>query len=297
MLFMGQDTIWTVDSLPVPGTENPGFQLAVLGDPVEHSLSPPMQNAALAARGLPYRYERLQVPPARLSDAFIRLRELGFVGWNLTLPHKISGYDLVDRLDPEATALRAVNTVLNLGNELIGFNTDGRGLQAALAEAFGADLAKTRIALLGAGGGAGQASARFLARLHPERLLLVNRTVAKLEALKHDLAGDPRVTFWDFARLERVFLEADLIINASSAGLSGDSVDWDPGWFRADHRIFDMVYGREGETPIVRWARRNGIAAVDGRLMLLHQGAFAFEHWFGKPVPVQAMRDALARCG
>ena len=91
----------------------PGFRLAVLGDPVEHSLSPPMQNAALSARQLPYRYDRLLVPPAELAMAFACLRQLDFIGWNLTLPHKIAGYDLVDRLDPEAEALGAINTVVN----------------------------------------------------------------------------------------------------------------------------------------------------------------------------------------
>jgi shikimate dehydrogenase len=281
---------WTVEALPLSGD----FRLAVLGDPVEHSLSPQMQNAALAARGLPYRYERLRVSSARLKEAFVRLRELGFIGWNLTLPHKIAGLSLVDRLDPEAADLGAINTVLNRGGELIGFNTDGRGLQAALTEAFYPELTKARIAVLGAGGGAGQASARFLARLRPQRLLLVNRTLAKMESLRTQLAGDPRVTFWDFNQLEQVFREADLIVNATSAGLAGGILDWNPGWLRADHRVFDMVYGREAETPIVAWAKRNGIIAVDGRLMLLHQGAFAFEHWFGQPVPVQAMRDALA---
>jgi shikimate dehydrogenase len=281
---------WTVETLPLSGD----FRLAVLGDPVEHSLSPQMQNAALAARGLPYRYERLRVSPPRLKEAFVRLRELGFIGWNLTVPHKIAGLSLVDRLDPEAVDLGAINTVLNRGGELIGFNTDGRGLRAALTEAFGTELTRVRIAVLGAGGGAGQASARFLARLRPQKLVLVNRTFAKMDDLRRELAGDPRVTFWDFNQLEQVFREADLIINATSAGLAGGMLDWNPGWLRADHRVFDMVYGREAETPIVAWAKRNGIIAVDGRLMLLHQGALAFEHWFGQPVPVQAMRDALS---
>jgi shikimate dehydrogenase len=285
--------IWTVDALQSLGSAKPDFQLGVLGDPVEHSLSPQMQNAALAVRGLPFRYERVHVSPARLEEAFVRLRELGFIGWNLTLPHKIAGLSLVDRLDPEAADLGAINTVLNHGGELNGFNTDGRGLQAALTEALEIDLTKVRIAVLGAGGGAGHAAARFLARLRPERLLLVNRTLVKMENLKNQLAGDPRITFWDFDQLERVFREADLIVNATSTGLTGGTLDWDPDWLRADHRVFDMVYRREGDTPMVAWAKRKGVPAVDGRLMLLHQGAFAFEHWFGRPVPVQAMRDAL----
>ena len=286
---------WTIERLQalLPGANNAGFRLAVLGDPIEHSLSPQMQNAALKARGLPYRYERLLVSPAELERAFTCLRNLGFIGWNLTIPHKVAGYRLVDRLDPEAEALGAINTVMNQAGKLIGFNTDGRGLQAALADAFGVDPAKSRIALLGAGGGAGQASARFLANLRPETLLLVNRTAEKMAALRHEMAANSHVTFWDFNQLRPVFLEADLIINASSLGLTDTPLDWDPGWLRLEHRLFDMVYRPQRETALVTWARQNGIPAVDGRLMLLHQGAFAFEHWFGEPVPLSAMRESL----
>jgi shikimate dehydrogenase len=287
--------IWTVEKLQalLAGANTARFRLAVLGDPVEHSLSPLMQNAALEARGLPYRYDRLLVSPAQLETAFRSLRKLGFIGWNLTIPHKIAGYRLVDRLDSEAESLGAINTVVNRDGNLIGFNTDGRGLHAALVDAFGVELTKSKIALLGAGGGAGQASARFLANLRPERLLLVNRTVEKMDGLRHELVTNSGVTFWDFAQLRQVFLDADLIINASSLGLTDGPLDWDPNWLRSEHRLFDMVYRPQGDTPLVTWAERNGVPAVDGRLMLLHQGAFAFEHWFGRPVPLAAMREAL----
>jgi shikimate dehydrogenase len=287
--------VWTVEKLQtlLAGANTNGFRLAVLGDPVEHSLSPLMQNAALEARGLPYRYDRLLVPPAQLETAFGSLRELGFIGWNLTIPHKIAGYRLVDRLDPEAQSLGVINTVVNRDGNLIGYNTDGRGLHAALVDAFGVDLDKSKIALLGAGGGAGQASARFLAYLRPERLLLVNRTVEKMDGLRHELIANSNVTFWDFSQLRQVFLQADLIINASSLGLTDAPLDWDPKWLRREHRLFDMVYRPQGDTPLVTWAQQNGAPAVDGRLMLLHQGAFAFEHWFGQPVPLSAMRETL----
>jgi shikimate dehydrogenase len=287
--------VWTIEKLKalLPGGNAADFRLAVLGDPVEHSLSPLMQNAALEARRLPYRYDRVLVSPAELPTAFARLRNLEFIGWNLTIPHKVAGYGLVDCLDPEAEALGAINTVVNQDGNLIGFNTDGRGLQAALLDAFGIDLDRSRIALLGAGGGAGQASARFLAKLKPERLLLVNRTAGKLDLLRGELAANSNVTFWDFNQLKEVFREADLVVNASSLGLEGDALDWNPQWLRPEHRLFDMVYRPQGDTPLVTWGRRNRIPAVDGRLMLLHQGAFAFEHWFGQPVPVGAMRKAL----
>jgi shikimate dehydrogenase len=288
---------WTVEKLQalLSGANTAGFKLAVLGDPVEHSLSPLMQNAALKVRGLPYRYDRILVSPTELATAFASLRKLEFIGWNLTIPHKIAGLNLVDRLDPEAEALGAINTVLNRDGAVTGFNTDGRGLRAALADAFGIDPAQCRIALLGAGGGAGQASARFLANLRPKKLLLVNRTAEKMEMLRHQLSANAVVSFWDFARLAEVFEEADLIINASSLGLTGAPLDWDARWLRTEHRVFDMVYRSDGDTPIVAWAKQSRVPAVDGRLMLLHQGVFAFEHWFGQPVPLAAMREALMR--
>ena len=176
---------------------------------------------------------------------------------------------------------------------MIGFNTDGRGLRAALTDAFGIDPAQSRIALLGAGGGAGQASARFLANLRPRKLLLVNRTAEKMEPLRRQLAANADVSFWDFGQLQEIFFEADLIINASSQGLTGAALDWDPKWLRPEHRVLDMAYRPASDTPLVTWARQSGIPAVDGRLMLLHQGAFAFEHWFGGPVPLEVMREAL----
>ena len=114
-----------------------------------------------------------------------------------------------------------------------------------------------------------------------------------MNALRHELAGNSNVTFWDFNQLRQVFLEADLIINASSLGLADAPLDWEAKWLRPEHRLFDMVYRPQGQTPLVTWAEWNGVRAVDGRLMLLHQGAFAFEHWFGQPVPLEAMREAL----
>src|SRR5260370_29805943 len=135
------------------------------------------------------------VAAAELGNACGCLRKLEFIGWNLTVPHKTGGYGLVDRLDPEAEALGAINTVVNQDGVLIGFNTDGRGLRAALTDAFGIEPAQCRIALLGAGGGAGQASARFLANLKPKKLLLVNRTSGKMKSIQGQLAANADLTF------------------------------------------------------------------------------------------------------
>src|ERR1700722_18792697 len=168
--------------------KDPDLRLLVIGDPIDHSLSPPMHNAALEFLHLPCIYGRLRVRPQKLREAFRILRQQNFIGWNLTLPHKIAAIDLLDGLDPLAERLRAVNTVVNQSGRLFGFNTDGRGLVAAIGEAFGCAVPSVRVALLGSGGGAGQAAARYLAVLNVPKLILLNRTAAKAERLACELA-------------------------------------------------------------------------------------------------------------
>src|SRR5262245_49112458 len=272
------------------------LRLAVLGDPVGHSLSPAMQNAGLVSLHLPYRYGRLHVRPGDLADAFDLLRERDFIGWNLTLPHKLAALELLDGLDPVAHRLRSVNTIVNRSGRLFGFNTDAAGFVAAIEEAFACDLRTLRIAVLGAGGGAGQTVARHLSELGPPSLVLVNRTVAKTQRLAKDLAArsktEIRIEKWD--HLADVCGAVDLIINASSAGLDGEPIH--EGWRALEprHLVFDMVYGPQ-ETALVRFAREKGARATDGLLMLLHQGVLAFGIWFGKPAPDRVMRRALWR--
>jgi shikimate dehydrogenase len=270
--------------------KDPGLRLLVIGDPIDHSLSPPMHNAALEFLHLPYLYGRLRVSPANLREAFQILRQQDFIGWNLTLPHKLAALDLLDGLDPVAKRLRAVNTVVNHSGHLFGFNTDGKGLVAAIREAFGCTVPSVRIALLGAGGGAGQAAARYLAELNVPTLVLLNRTVAKARRLASELAGgsksEVRAEPWE--KLPKVCREVDLIVNASTVGPTPETLNS----LESRHLVFDMVYGPQ-ETPLVHFARKKGARSADGLLMLFHQGVFAFEIWFGKPAPAELMRRAL----
>jgi shikimate dehydrogenase len=270
--------------------KGPDLRLLVIGDPIDHSLSPPMHNAALKFLHLPCRYGRLRVSPENLREAFQILRQQDFIGWNLTLPHKLAAIDLLDGLDPLAGRLRAVNTVVNHSGRLFGFNTDGKGLVAAIGEAFGCIVPSVRIALLGTGGGAGQAAARYLAELNVPALVLLNRTAAKAERLASELAdsskSEVRAELWE--QLPNVCREVDMIVNASTVGPSPEAL----ASLESRHLVFDMVYGPQ-ETPLVHFARKKGARAADGLLMLLHQGVFAFEIWFGKPAPAQLMREAL----
>jgi shikimate dehydrogenase len=292
----GMLSVWTIEHLRgSPPDHLPGaIRLAVLGDPVAHSLSPEMQNAGLVARDIPFRYTRLWVTSAQLAEAFSLLRQRDFIGWNLTVPHKVAALALVDEVDPTADRLGAINTVLNRSGSLVGFNTDGVGLIAALRESFSLNFESNRIAVLGAGGGAGTTAAIFLLEQNPRELLLANRTEAKLDHLRKAIGRDDRVSFWPWERLGEVFAEADLVINASSAGLDGRPLGWDRHWLEPRHRVFDMMYSSK-PTPVVNWAAAAGASAVNGASMLLHQGTAAFRCWFGPPVPEVAMREALYR--
>lgn len=274
-----------------PALLPPDVRLAVLGDPIAHSLSPVLQNAGLAARGFPFRYGRLQVAEAEVGQVFQQLRRT-CLGWNVTLPLKRAALNLVDEADHEARRLGAVNTVAVRDGGLIGTNTDGRGLHLALDEAFGAGWERKRILILGAGGGAGSAAARYLAAIGVPCLLLANRTPKKLLGLEADLARHTHVETYGWQHLETAFAGAELIVNATSVGLNGAPLDWDSGWLRPDHTLFDLVYRAE-PTPVVAWARARGIPAHDGLAMLFHQGVRAFSWWFGDPLPAVAMRRAL----
>jgi len=278
----------TLDTLS--GLTEANLRLVVVGDPIDHSLSPPMQNAGLEFLRLPYRYGRLRIRPEDLVVAFQVLREKNFIGWNLTLPHKLRAVELLDGLDPLAERLRAVNTVVNRSGRLFGFNTDGTGLVAAISEAFACDVSSFRIALLGAGGGAGQAAARYLAGLNVPALILLNRTIDKAAQLAVELAAssNSRIKAEPWDNLASVCKDVDLIINAATVGPFPETLSA----LESRHLVFDMVYGPQ-ETSLVKFARTKGARSADGLLMLLYQGAFAFEIWFGKPAPAAQMRAAL----
>ncbi|MEO6872197.1 MAG: hypothetical protein ABI233_08270, partial [Chthoniobacterales bacterium] len=171
----------------LPGED--AIRLGVIGDPVAHSRSPEMQNAALAAVGSELHYARFQISPNDLSAALRAMETLGFLGVNLTVPHKAAALTLVDEAEPFARAVGAINTIAFRPGKRMGANTDGRGFERAIRESFGVTLTDLRVAILGAGGGAGQAVAAQCARAGCAALTLVNRDFAKAEALAQRLRG------------------------------------------------------------------------------------------------------------
>ena len=282
----------------------PPLRLAVFGDPVAHSASPPMHNAALAAAGIDARYIRVHVRPDELAEALRLVAAQGFVGVNLTIPHKAAALPLLDAVDAHAAMLGVVNTVrmeriIDGKVRLRGFNTDGPGFARAVGTELGLGLENLRVLILGAGGGAGRALASQCAGARCPKIFLVNRTFERARALMDELG--PFATCieaipWKTGSLQRAIAETDLIVNASSLGLQpGDGSPLPPGMIPASVCVFDTVYRRDvSATPLVAAARQAGARAVGGLALLLHQGALSFEHWFGRPAPLDVMRAALA---
>lgn len=274
----------------------------VVGWPVEHSVSPAMHNAAYAALGLDWCYLPFPVPPERLPEAIAGVRALGLAGVNVTVPHKQALLALMDELTPAAAAIGAANTVIARDGRLIGHNTDAAGFLRALREA-GCEPAGITALVLGAGGAA---RAVVYALLEAgARVTVLNRTVARAEALARDLSrgadGEVRAASLDLAALRPLAPQARLVVNATSVGMwrAGDAGAGASPWpealpFPEDAMAYDLVYNPR-ETAFMRQARAAGARAVNGLGMLVHQGAEAFERWTGVAAPVEVMARACER--
>ncbi|OYW73086.1 MAG: shikimate dehydrogenase [Verrucomicrobia bacterium 12-59-8] len=283
----------------VAGRFTPPARLAVIGDPIGHSRSPQMHNPALQAYDIAAQYIRVQVPVGRVAEAFRQFASCGFLGVNITIPHKFEALDAVDVLDPLARQLGAVNTLAIRQGRLHGYNSDGPGFLRSVKDAFGADIKDLRVLILGAGGGAGRAVAVQSALSGCQKLLLVNRSQAKAQAVAAEIhALDSRsaasVVPWDEGALREALANTDLIVNATSLGMkSADAKLLPADVLCSRHLVFDMVYRAGGETPLLADAIKAGARTVDGLSLLLHQGAISFEHWFDRPAPLNVMRQGL----
>jgi len=284
---------------------DPPIRVGVFGDPVAHSLSPQMQNAALQACQTGMQYARFHIRPNELRPALLLLRRLKFVGINVTVPHKIAAFTQADETDESATRAGAVNTIRVCDGKLIGSNTDGDGFLRAIRTEFSMDLRDLRVMIIGAGGGTGRAIAWQCALEGSERLVLVNRTVARANALAEQLRpflSGPRVLgptlrleaiAWNESTMRIRLGEIDLIVNATPLGMNPSDPSPVPARLLAPHHIvFDCVYG-PSKTGLVRAAEEAGARGANGLSMLLCQGALSFAVWFNREAPIEAMRAAL----
>ena len=255
----------------------------IIGDPISHSLSPLMQNAAIAAAGLDACYLPFHVPSAQLGAAVEGLRALGIDGFNVTLPHKQQILSRLDWVDENATLIGAVNTVVCRQRCLHGYNTDCSGFLRALREDLQFEPAGRNVLLFGAGG-ACRAALVALLRSQAQNLWLVNRRLDKAQGLAQEfqeLFPDQQISAHSLqdTTYRQLLSQADLIVNTTSVGLRGEDLECCPlERVKAGTVVYDMVY-TVVETAFVHRARRQGLSAADGLNMLAAQGEDAFFLW------------------
>ncbi len=265
---------------------------AVIGHPVAHSLSPAMHTAAFRALGLDAVYAAIDTPPRALSPILRALVLAGVEGLNVTVPLKEAVLPLLDRVDPAARAIGAVNTIVIRHRRMTGYNTDGEGFLRALRE-LGWRPGPVRAVILGAGGAA-RAVAWALAGARGSRLTIANRDAARARQLAAWLARHRRGVRAAGVGLRDISLNgADLLVNATTVGMrAGDPSLVPAAALRRGMLVYDLVYHRD--TALLRAARQRGCVAAGGCSMLLYQGAASLERWLRRPAPVAAMRRALA---
>ena len=275
--------------------------VGLFGDPVKHSLSPRMQNAAIVASGLDAAYVPFHVTPTQLSDAVAGVRAMEIRGVNLTIPHKEAACHLVDELDEHAKMIGAINTIVNDGGRLKGYNTDVLGLQNVLKTELEVDIAGRRVLLVGAGG-ASRAALVALGQARAAWVGIANRTRARAQRLLEDLAPNFPGTAFAHYELGPSLATAppepvDLLINATAVGLRDEGFGFPIcASVRPGGAVYDMVYAAE-PTRLIQGAKALGLAAADGRGMLAAQGEAAFQLWFGTTPGTQVMRRALDQAG
>lgn len=294
--------VYTIADLPTPAGLHPAARLGVIGNPIAHSVSPPMQQAALDAdkRGISYvRFLCEREEPA-FAELVQQLRLSGFLGANVTVPFKKQARALADTADALSTLCGAANTLVFRDGRVECHNTDGPGFEQAIQELTGRRLSELKTLLLGACGGAGSALAAQCTLSGCPKITLVNRPKPELAQLvatlqPHAHSSELVALPLDSADVRAAVQEADLIVNATSLGLAAeDAPPLRPEWLREGHIVYDLI---THDTALQRAAKERGCQVSGGRSMLLWQGAFAYRHWFGEMPPVEAMRSALNAAG
>lgn len=266
----------------------------LIGDPIGHTLSPVMQNAAFKKLKLDFIYVAFRVKKEELGNALSGMRSLGIHGLNVTMPHKNAVINYLDEMDPTAKFIGAVNTILNDDGKLAGFNTDGVGALKALKE-NGVELTGKKLLLLGAGGAA--KAIAFYAGQEVEELRILNRTVENAKRLAKNLRRkfNKRIKGNSLSAniIKEELKDSDLLINATSVGMHPNINKSlvDPKWLRPDLCVLDLVYNPI-ETRLTKDAKAMGAKVINGIEMLIYQGAASFEIWTNHTAPIQAMKQA-----
>lgn len=262
------------------------MRVGLIGNPVEHSRSPMMHNAAFAALSMPHTYELWHTEAEDVATRVASVRDTDIAGANVTVPHKQAVMPYLDEISETARRIGAVNTIIPIGNRLIGDNTDAYGFAASVRERCG-DFHMDTALVLGAGG-ASRAVIVALQHMGAGQVIIANRTRSRADALAAELGGTSMA--WD--ELDTILPEASIIVNATSLGWHDEEVIPAATFAQIpNHAVAaDLTYR---PTPFLQAASQRGLVAIDGLGMLIHQGARAFELWFGVAPPVDVMTRAL----
>jgi len=263
--------------------------VGVIGDPVTHSLSPTIHNAAFRSLGMDWVCVAFPTPTGSAREAVRGMGALGIAGLSVTMPHKAAVIEELDALTDTARLLNAVNCISRTRSGLQGHNTDGDGFLAAIRADFGLDPAGMVCAVLGAGGAA-RSVILALKQAGAAEILVVNRTQESAEQAAA-LAG----SVGKVASEHSIEL-AELVVNATSVGMAGSSAAQgmavDPNLLHSGQFLADLIY-HPVETELMKAAQLRGCRVSNGLSMLIHQAAVAFEVWTAEPAPVQAMAQAI----
>ncbi len=268
---------------------------AVIGDPIEHSLSPIIQNAAFNALNINCVYTAFKVKSSDVANVLAGIRVLGFLGLNVTMPHKETVIAHVDWIDETVKCLNSINTIHHKDGKLLGYSTDGIGALRALRE-NGADPHGKRVLILGAGSTA-RAIAYTLIQ-ETDELIVLNRTVTEAEklseALKHKYDKKVSAGSLSSAVIKEKIRDSNILLNTTSVGMSPNINQSlvSSNNLKSDLAVMDIVYNPR-ETQLAKDAKAVGAKVVSGVEMLIYQGAAAFEIWTGQQAPVQVMRRAV----
>lgn len=273
--------------------------LGVIGDPIKHTLSPIMHNAALNLQKQDYCYLPFRVTKENLKKVLEGFKVLNFVGLNVTIPHKVSIISYLDRISYEADLIGAVNTIHFRNGELIGYNTDAIGFHSSLKEDGGVDPKGKRILLFGAGGAA-RAVAVQLGLSGAKEIVIANRTRFKGEELANELivklpGRSYRAIGFEYDDVKSEMVKTEIIVNATPIGMESYDkmvLPIEREWFHSEHLVVDLVY-KPLMTPLLKIAQKAGTRTLSGLSMLLYQGAESYRIWTGMEPPIEVMRQAL----
>ena len=272
-------------------------QLVLTGYPLDHSLSPIMQNAALSALGLnqEFHYDLHPLPEDKLNTLVESIRGGTIFGANITIPYKIKIMEHIDAVSDEGLAIGSVNTLYKDGRKVVGFNTDVTGVIKALGE-HELDLLGSSATILGAGGSA-KAVAYALAEVGIDKLEILNRTLDKAEQLASTISTQKslRVRTGVLSLNEKSLTDTDIVVNCTPIGMRGHSSTQSPipkTSLHEDLIVMDLVYNPL-KTRLLQNAQDIGCKTIDGSSMLVHQGARSLEIWTGQTAPVEVMRSSV----